>query len=79
VIFSFGGNLERPGLEKKTPLSVLIHEKKWTRFPATQQRADSGYVLGDLFSIKRGLATGDNSYFILSAERVRELDLPQRF
>jgi hypothetical protein len=30
-----------------------------------------------LFSIKHGLATGDNSYFILSAEQIVERDLPQ--
>ena len=27
-------------------------------------------VLGDFFKIKRGLATGNNSYFILSAEEI---------
>lgn len=33
-------------------------------------------VLSDYFKIKRGLATGNNSYFILSAEEIERRDLP---
>ncbi len=33
-------------------------------------------VLGDFFKIKRGLATGNNSYFILSAEEIEQRELP---
>jgi len=79
VAFSFGGTLDDPRLEGDIPLSVLRHERKWTRFPEREQRAASGYILGDFFAIKRGLATGDNSYFILTAAHCRELGLPKRF
>lgn len=79
VEFSFGGTLDNPRLEGHVPLTVLRHERKWTRFPEREQRRGSGYVLGDFFAIKRGLATGGNSYFILTAQRSRELELPKRF
>jgi adenine-specific DNA-methyltransferase len=79
VEFSFGGTLNKPRLEGSISLAVLRHERKWTRFLESEKRNAGGYVLGDFFSIKRGLATGDNSYFILTAARSRELGLPKRF
>jgi adenine-specific DNA-methyltransferase len=79
AIFSFGGTLLRPRLEKRITLAALSGERKWTHFPTGEQRTGAGYVLGDFFSIKRGLATGDNSYFILTAERAVELKLPKQF
>lgn len=36
-------------------------------------------TLGDLFSIKRGLATGSNSFFILDAEQIRDWHIPRQF
>ena len=79
VGFSFGGAPDKPRLEGNVSLAILRQERKWTRFPAREQRKVGGYVLGDFFAIKRGLATGDNSYFILTASRIRELGLPRRF
>lgn len=35
--------------------------------------------LGDLFTIKRGLATGANSFFILTEAQVKEWEIPQAF
>lgn len=45
------------------------------RFRAERQ----GYRLEDFFTIKRGVETGDNGFFILSGRKVRELDLPLEF
>lgn len=79
VEFSFGGSLNKPRLTGSFSLTALRHEKKWTRFPARKQRKAGGYILGDFFAIKRGLATGDNSYFILTAAGGRELESARRF
>jgi len=79
VTFTFGGTLGKPRLQATIPLAILRSEKKWMRFPVRAQRTSAGYVLGDFFVIKRGLATGDNSYFILTTERLHELLLPRRF
>jgi adenine-specific DNA-methyltransferase len=81
VAFTFGGTLENPRAEREVPLTVLRGERKWTRFPLSDERTCDGsaYILADFFSIKRGIATGDNSYFIMTAERARELALPRMF
>jgi hypothetical protein len=38
-----------------------------------------GVTFGELFTIKRGLATGDNEFFILSEGKAKELGIPRRF
>ncbi len=79
VSLTFGGTLEKPRLKMRIALTTLSHEKKWTRLATEEHRIGSGYSLGDFFSVKRGLATGDNSYFILTPERALDLKLPKRF
>ncbi len=77
VRFTYGGSLERPKLERLVPVETLCRDPKWTRYPVKEgyQETDTP-VLGDFFTIKRGLATGDNSYFILSAEEIQRRGLP---
>lgn len=80
VKFSYGGSLSEPTIEKEIPARLLRADDKWTRFPKHDPVEEhDGYRLSDLFAIKRGLATGNNGYFILSEARVRELGLPERF
>lgn len=80
VIFSYGGTLNAPALVKEIGVRDLRLDVKWTKFPRTDPaREHDGYRLGDLFAIKRGLATGDNSFFILDEERVTSLKLPRQF
>lgn len=52
-------------------LADLITERKWTRFPEKEIRykESTEITLGDFFEIKRGLATGDNSFFIMSRKK----------
>jgi hypothetical protein len=62
------------------PALVLRAEPKWTRFPnAGVRNTHEGSTLADFFSIKRGLATGDNSFFIMSKDQIAERDLPMNF
>lgn len=81
VEFSFGGTHEKPAQSRKIKKSELIKERKWTRFPEKEtRRIDRGEItLGDYFEIKRGLATGDNSFFILSRDKILELGLDMSF
>lgn len=80
VRFSFGGAIESPSTEALVPLDVLRHSRKWTQFPAraTFENTDEP-TLGDLFAVKRGLATGSNSFFILSEEESKNWHIPRRF
>ncbi len=79
--FSFGGQLDLPETEALVQLDLLKQSRKWTQFPAqtTVNPTSDLTTLGDLFAIKRGLATGANSFFILTEEQVEEHDIPCHF
>lgn len=77
VLFTYGGSLADPHVSRSVALDVLRTEPKWTRFPRLDAReASTGLTLKDFFSIKRGLATGDNKFFILDQEQIAERGLP---
>ncbi len=77
VTFTFGGTLLGPKISRKVSATALLLERKWTRFPAADVRCRSSVpTISDFFETKRGLATGDNSYFILTQEDIRARGLP---
>lgn len=78
VTFSFGGTLLVPKLSRTVPVTALAQEAKWTRFPMAEIRVRSSIpTIADFFRIKRGLATGDNTYFILNTSTIIARGLPQ--
>ena len=78
VQFTCGGSLERPKIERLVPVDTLRRDPKWTRYPMKERyEAAHGPILGDFFNIKRGLATGNNKYFILSADDIELRELPK--
>jgi hypothetical protein len=82
VAFSFGGTIQHPARQTERTLSTLALEPKWTRLaePISLLPAPSSKtILGDLFSIKRGIATGDNAFFILSEKQVIEHGFSPQF
>ncbi len=80
VEFTFGGTLTQPKVSRKAPTSLLEKEPKWTRFPLEEQRGSPPKLtLGDLFSVKRGIATGNNDYFVLTKSKIEQYDLPAEF
>jgi len=77
VIFSFGGTLREPKLVRRVSTNTLAREPKWTRFPLSDARSHArSLTLGDLFVVKRGLATGANRFFILTEQEVEARRLP---
>lgn len=77
VRFTFGGTLADPKMERRVTRADLAHERKWTRFPAAGVRlASDDPTVADLFRIRRGVATGNNNYFILSEEEIERRGLP---
>lgn len=77
VEFTLGGSLLTPTLSRTVSSSVLRREPKWTRFPVLDVRGEMiHYQLSDFFAIKRGIATGDNKFFILAREQIEKLGLP---
>jgi adenine-specific DNA-methyltransferase len=77
VEFTFGGTIKTPKMTKTVSTTILSKEPKWTRFPvASRKRAHDESTLGNFFSVTRGLATGDNSFFILSKNQIHAFRLP---
>jgi hypothetical protein len=87
VEFSYGGSLNAPAMIKRVSSAVLSRTAKWTGV-ATSDRDASGTLpatsppevrLGDLFQIKRGIATGANDFFVVSREQAASHGLPWEF
>jgi adenine-specific DNA-methyltransferase len=77
VSFSFGGTLLKPSLTRLVPSQSLAQESKWTRFPLNDERvANEGATISDFFDIRRGLATGNNNFFILKKSVIDAQQLP---
>ncbi len=80
VKFSFAGPIDDPRSDALVPLDTLRRSGKWTQFPATTTVAENQELkLGDIFHIKRGLATGSNSFFILSQDQIEQWQIPGEF
>ena len=78
--FSFAGPIERPRTEARVPLEHLRQSRKWTQFPAHTTVENTGEItLGDIFAIKRGLATGSNGFFILTEADIENWHIPLQF
>lgn len=78
VRFSFGGSLRQPQVCRDIAGSELAGQRKWTRLPAAISNPPAGLpMLKDFFTIRRGLATGDNDFFIVSAEDLQARNLPR--
>lgn len=77
VRMTFGGSLDQPMEEQEVTLDLLRNDHKWSKYPgATPARREDEPTLGDLFRIKRGIATGNNGFFIIPEETTQRLELP---
>lgn len=77
VHLTTGGTLSSPTQSSGCFQKHFTRVARWTRlFSAGAKQPASTLTLGDLFTIKRGLATGANSFFLLSPDRVQALRLP---
>ena len=80
IEFSYSGTLTAPRVSRLISSDSLRAEKKWTRFPASEVRTkETSPILSDFFNIRRGLATGDNNFFILTADEITKRKLPMAF
>lgn len=80
VEFTFGGPMAVPAVRKMVSTADLAREAKWTRYPVSDVREiSSGPRLKDFFKIQRGLATGDNKFFIMTAEEAAARGIPKQF
>ncbi|MDO8432325.1 MAG: N-6 DNA methylase [Candidatus Binatus sp.] len=80
VEFSYGGTLSHPIHSRLVSVTALQNLRKWTGLAAGGlKETTEGLRLTDFFSIKRGLATGNNRFFILSRAEIESRNLPREF
>ena len=82
IRFSLGGSLSKPRQAEAVNAESLRGVRKWTAAPENRvvpSSHGSEETLADLFTIKRGLATGCNRFFILTPEQVEQNDIPRQF
>jgi adenine-specific DNA-methyltransferase len=80
--FTYGGRLTEPSQTRVLPITDLRPEMKWTRLvlaSATHATTNGQAKLADLFTIKRGIATGANDFFVLAELQAEKLGIPRRF
>lgn len=80
VKFSLGGSINNPEMVRTIITSQLKAKDKWTNlFTEEAHTSDPQATLGDFFTVKRGIATGDNDFFILDKETIAQYEIPQEF
>ena len=81
VDFTFGGTHRKPKVSKRINASDLATATKWTRFPTATTRVvpREAVRVGELFTVKRGIATGANQFFIVTEEQAKQYRLPSAF
>lgn len=85
VKFTFGGTMNEPHASDRVLLDGLREARKWTVHPRhakndrhTLSDAD-GPTLSDFFRIRRGIATGNNKFFVLDRADARRRGLPAQY
>ncbi|MBI1928651.1 N-6 DNA methylase [Candidatus Poribacteria bacterium] len=87
VTFSLGGTLRAPRTSARIVQRQLVDVSKWTSLPCKLlssavrdvHRLNTTLTIGDLFDIRRGLATGANEFFILRRGVAKDKKLPEQF
>ena len=78
VIFSFGGQLSSPESLTSVCRNELREEQKWSNIPLVDDVNPQPNVLRlcDFFTVKRGIATGNNKFFIIDEDTMQRHGLP---
>lgn len=83
--FTFGGTLQHPHASDRIPLERLRKSRKWTVYPAHAKNDrhtlsdGTGPTLADFFKIQRGIATGNNKFFVLDRADAKLRGLPAKY
>ena len=75
VRFTFG-ELDSPTQSRLVPATALRAAPRWRR-ELSPTPTHEGDPLGELFTIRRGVATGGNALFVLSDAQVKALEIPR--
>lgn len=77
-VFTFGRDLRNPRKTECIKSSTLRKFGKWP--PSDNDGSGSGkWQIGDFFKIRRGVVTGDNSFFVMSEAMAKEKKIPKKY
>ncbi len=78
ALLRFGTSMGQASSERTTTIGELASSPRWHMLDSegAQPMDEAQISVGDLFKVRRGIATGANDFFILTDKQVRERDLP---
>jgi len=85
ILVTYGGSLLHPNHATYLDRDSLLNAAKWNKQVLSGQtdsspgQHTSGPTFSDLFLIKRGLATGNNEFFIMTRQEAASRGLPPEF
>ena len=80
IVFSSRGTINNPEMSKQVDSLQLKTDAKWTMlFKQEIRNEETKAMIGDFFNVKRGIATGDNDFFILDEKTISQYEIPSVF
>ena len=76
AVMSCGGTLSQPEHSETVAIAELRREAKWSIPVRRSVTGPLGPSLGDLFQVRRGIATGANHFFIIERGEAARLGIP---
>jgi hypothetical protein len=79
IEFTYGGSLSRPRTRALVAACRLESAAKWSGLSTARAAGRrAAPTLGEYFRVKRGIATGANAFFIMTAEQAAERGIPRQ-
>ena len=82
ILFTTGTSVNNPMQRLHISRKMLVANEKWSPLFKDQhanEKEDKSCWLGNFFDVKRGIATGDNHFFIIDRQTAKEFDIPSDF
>lgn len=76
AMLTVGDDISNPLTSREVKLTDLRQPRKWTSHFRLTSSNQTAVKLSDFFDIKRGIATGNNSFFIMSRDEARSRGIP---
>lgn len=78
ALFRYGGTYERATYERSVSMGELASQSRWQLAPQDPAAAPTvdATTIGDLFTVRRGIATGANQFFVLTHDQSTAHHLP---
>lgn len=82
IEFSCGEDVNVPSRKMKIERKRLTASCKWSNLfveDSTNYSSNYDCKLGNFFTVKRGIATGDNSFFVMNMDTIEKYHIPSKF